>query len=187
MTSEDPPDHRQTGPPPSVHGGDGRFVRTVESAERDAEAARLRTRGWSYRQIAAEMEWADHTSAMDAVKRAMTAVVVEDGATARQTELERLDLLVKKVTAVMESRHLAFNNKGVVEDPEGGGWLTDDGPALAAARVLQGLSESRRKLLGLDAETKVSVSGAVTYEVVGVDPAAIAGTTPAPGETEEPT
>jgi hypothetical protein len=33
------------------------------------------------------------------------------------------------------------------------------------------IRESYRRLYGLDAETKVNVSGAVRYEVVGVDPA----------------
>ncbi len=139
----------------------------------------------SYRQIAAEMEWADHTSAMDAVKRALDSAPAEDGAMARKVELERLDQLVTAATEVLRREHLAYNNKGVVE--WGGAPLLDDGPTLAAVDRLRQLSESRRRLLGLDAETKVSVSGEVRYEVVGVDPAAIAGTAAASGETEEPT
>ena len=37
----------------------------------------------------------------------------------------------------------------------------------------QCLQERRAKLLGLDSETKVSVSGSVKYEIVGVDPEAL--------------
>ena len=174
MTSDPTPE--QTHPPGPARRPDGKFTNTVETAEYDARAAKLRVRGLSYRQIAVELGYADHSSARDAVLRAIAAAPVEAGTDARQVELERLDLAVAKVVEVLERRHLAFNNQGVVEDPEDGGYLTDDGPALAAARVLQTLSESRRKLLGLDAETKVSVLGEVRYEIVGVDPAAIAGT-----------
>jgi hypothetical protein len=45
---------------------------------------------------------------------------------------------------------------------------------LAAIKLLDQLSASRRRLLGLDAETKVALSGEITYQVVGVDPAGIA-------------
>lgn len=177
----EPPDgdpvHRQPRPPDRVRDGDGRYIRSIENAEYDARAARLRVDGLTYRQIAAELGYADHTSAMDAVKRALAAAPAEAGAEARQVELDRLDRLVAKATQIMERVHLAYNNKGVVEwDGEA---LEDDAPALAAARLLQGLSESRRKLLGLDAETKVAVTGEVRYEVVGMDPALIAGTAPA--------
>lgn len=175
MTSADGPDdptHRQAQPPGPTRGPDGKYMNTIENAEYDARAARLRVNGLSYREIAHELGYADHTSAMDAVKRAISAVPVEAGTEARQVELERLDKLVAAATRILERTHLAYNNKGVVEWD--GAALEDDAPALAAARVLKDLSESRRRLLGLDAETKVAVSAEVTYQVVGVDPAGIA-------------
>lgn len=171
MTNPPPP--RQTGPPPAARDGDGKFTRSIETAELDARAARHRVDGLSYREIARALGYADHSSARDAVQRALAAAPAEAGAEARQVELDRLDKLVAKATQIMNRPHLAYNNKGVVEwDGEA---LEDDAPALAAARLLQGLSESRRKLLGLDAETKVSLSGGVRYEIVGVDPDEIVG------------
>ena len=173
MTTPDTPDPRQAGPPPAARDGDGKFTRSVDGAEFDAKAARLRVRGLSYREIAAELGYADHSSARDAVLRALAAVPQEAGAEARQVELDRLDRLVEKATRIMETAHLAYNNKGVVEWD--GRALEDDAPALAAVTALMRLSESRRKLLGLDAEQKVAVTGDVRYEVVGMAPEDIAG------------
>jgi hypothetical protein len=49
----------------------------------------------------------------------------------------------------------------------------DDGPVLSAIDRLVRISESRRKLLGLDQPAKMNVSGGLTYEVVGIDPEAL--------------
>lgn len=172
----------QTHPPGPGRRPDGTFTNTIDTAEYDARAARLRARGLSYRAIAAELGYAEHSSARDAVLRALAAAPQEAGAEARQVELDRLDRLVEKATRIMETAHLAYNNKGVVEWE--GAALEDDAPALAAVAALMRLSESRRKLLGLDAEQKISVSGDVRYELVGFDPAEVAsgdGDAPSPG------
>jgi hypothetical protein len=172
MTTTDHPH----GPTPRAEGardGNGRFIRSIESAELDAQAARLRSQRLSYRQIARELGWADPTSARDAVLRALAEVPREAGEELRAHELAHLDWLALEAQAVLSRTHFAYNNAGViVHDGEA---LHDDGPVLAAIRLLDQLSASRRKLLGLDAEQKVSVSADVRYEVVGVDPADITG------------
>jgi hypothetical protein len=48
--------------------------------------------------------------------------------------------------------------------------MQDDGPVLSAIDRIVRISESRRKLLGLDQPAKTQVSGGVTYEVVGINP-----------------
>lgn len=171
MTSEEPPP-RQTGPPPPARDGDGKFTRSIETAELDARAARLRSQRLSYREIARELGYADHSSARDAVLRALAAAPREAGEEMRDHELAHLDWLARKTQEVLARIHLAYNNSGVVVHH--GEVLQDDGPVLAAIKLLDQLSASRRRLMGLDAETKVNVSGEVTYQVVGVDPAGIA-------------
>ncbi len=147
---------QQSGP---THGPNGDFIATVETAERDAEAARLRSRGLSYRAIAAELGIDVHT-AHDAVQRALQAIRAEGAAEARTLELERLDVLHNQALAILESKHT---------DPDTGEEL----PAAAELRLkavatLLKVQERRARLLGLDAETKVSVSGGVTYEIIGI-------------------
>jgi hypothetical protein len=150
----------------ATHGGDGKYTRTTDTAERDAEAARLRSRGLSYRQIAAQLGM-DVGNAHRAVQRAMAAIVAEPAADAIAFELDRLDQLYRAALAVLEARHITVSNGRVVELD--GVPLPDDGPVLQAIDRLVRISESRRKLLGLDQPVKAQVSGGLTYEVVGVD------------------
>jgi hypothetical protein len=147
--------------------GDGKFIRTVETAERDAKAARMRSRGMSYRDIARALE-IDVKTAHTAVKHAMQDVVREAAEDAVQFELDRLDEMHRAALKVLERHHIVVSNGQVVRlDGEA---LQDDGPVLSAIDRIVRISESRRKLLGLDQPAKTQVSGGVTYEVVGINP-----------------
>ncbi|MGD2042032.1 MAG: hypothetical protein PVJ28_00160 [Acidimicrobiia bacterium] len=147
---------------PYVRDGNGKFDRDPEVAARDAECARLRSRSMSYREIAAELGIST-SSAYVGVRRALAALVAEPAEEVRKMELMKLDRLEQAALAVLEKDH-EVTYKGV---PTG---VADDGPRLAAVAALQKLSESRRKLLGLDRPTEVSVGGTLEYRVVGVDP-----------------
>jgi hypothetical protein len=102
-------------------------------------------------------------AAFDAVQRAIQELIAEPAEAARQMELEKLDRLERAAMDVLESRHEVVYKGGTTG-------IEDDGPRLAALAELRRLSESRRKLLGLDRPQQVEVSGGVTYEIVGVDP-----------------
>ena len=160
----------------------GRFIRGIETAQRDAEAARLRSKGWSYRRIAAHFG-IDHHSAYNAVHRALRDTLQEPAEELRTLELQRLDEELERLeeleTAarkVLARQHLTVAPSGQVVY-HGSEPLVDDGPALAAIDRLLKIdeqrrknSESRRKLLGLDKPAKLEHSGSLRYELVGVDP-----------------
>lgn len=148
MTSSDP----RARP----HSGKGRFVRSLDTAERDAQAARLRSQGRTYREIAEELGFASRGAAHDAVARALHAVVKDDAEALRQREAERLDGLYEEALAVLERTHYAHSHGRLVYDDDGRP-LQDDGPKLAAIRELRTLRESYRKLYGLDAPQRLSV------------------------------
>ena len=59
----------------------------------------------------------------------------------------------------------------VVYDPEGGEVVRDYALRGSSLALVLKAEAELRKLLGLDAATKVETSGTVRYEVVGVDPA----------------
>lgn len=160
------PERLPGGTGDAVRGGDGKFTADVETAARDREMAEMRSRGLSYRGIA------DHygvsvSTAHDAVQRALAAIRGEGAAVVRDLELDRLDELWRITMGVLEREHVTVSNGRVVALD--GKPLRDDGPVLAAVDRLLKIQERRAKLLGLDAEKKINLSGGVTYEVVGVD------------------
>ncbi len=149
-----------------TRGGDGTFARSLDTAERDAEAARLRSRSMSYRAIAKELGVDVHT-AHDMVKRAMAAVVREDAQAVIDMELAKLDRAEAAVLAVMEATHYTVSNGRLIEID--GVPLADDAPVLNAADRLVRISESRRKLLGADAAQKIDTNSAVKFTYEGVN------------------
>jgi hypothetical protein len=162
MSDDQPADHQATRP----RGGDGRYVATEETARRDAEAARLRSKGWAYRRIAAEMGYESHTSAMDAVQRALDAIREEPAQQVKQLELERLDAMYDAVMKVLDAKHFTVSQGRLINiDDEP---LEDDAPVLAAVDRLLKIQARRAALLGLDAPQRVEQGGKLTYEIVGV-------------------
>jgi hypothetical protein len=103
--------------------------RSIVTAERDAQAARLRAEGRTYRQIADEMGIAVQ-SAHEAVQRALTAAVREPSDEVRALELARLDELWQAGWAVLKAHHVTVQQGKVVylgDEP-----LSDDAPVLNA-------------------------------------------------------
>lgn len=118
----------------------------------------LRLRGLSIRQIAAQLGMSKST--VELRLRAEFEEYRQDSATMReqwiQLELERLDAAMAAVIAVLEANHLTISEGHVVRID--GQPIQDYGPVLAATDRLVRISESRRKLLGLDAPTKHQVT-----------------------------
>ena len=149
-----------SGPRPRKrgHAANGKFVRTQDTAERDAAACRLRTEGRSFDEIAAELGFGNRSAASKAVARALRETVQEPAAHLRAIEVARLDLLLREAWTVMKARHVAVNNGRVIMDPDDPTKpLPDHGPVLAAIDRVLKIAERRAKLLGLDAPTKVTV------------------------------
>lgn len=145
---------------PSVRGPKGRFIRTADTAERDAEATRLRARGQSYGAIAAELGYVDRAGARKAVQRALVAIVAEPAEEVRALQLEQLDRLTAAALAVLERNHVTVSHGRIIRDDEDKP-LLDDGPVLTAIDRLLKIQERRAKLLGLDAPAR--------HEVVTLD------------------
>lgn len=150
MPDDTPAEARASGNP---RGANGQYVRSMKTAERDAAAARLRSRGWSYPRIAAELGVSVGT-AHDAVQRALKAIVAEPAAEARTLELERLDALYATAYDVITRMHPTVQLGKVIRGPDGEP-VNDDTVVLAAVDRLLRVSESRRKLLGLDAPQRL--------------------------------
>ncbi|MFE4716850.1 hypothetical protein ACFRLW_10415 [Streptomyces sp. NPDC056728] len=163
------------GTPQPHHAPGGRFERGMDTVRRDAAAAELRAQKRTYQQIADELGFGNRGDAWRAVLRAKADVARPAVTKLIQAESGELDDLYVMALEVIEANHVVVSHGKVVTrlDPESGEEkpLQDNGPKLQAIQTALRVRESYRKLHGLDAEQKVNVSGAVRYEVVGVDPA----------------
>lgn len=153
-----------SGGHPRPRGGRGRFVKTVATAQRDAEAAALRSQGNTYDAIALALGFANRTAARRSVERGLTAIVTEPATELRHLELIRLDALWMQAMKVLTTEHVTVSNGKVVTID--GEPVPDDAPVLSAIDRLLKIMERRAKLTGLDAPAKVEV---LTLEAIDAE------------------
>jgi hypothetical protein len=169
--------------------GRGRWIRGVESIERDREALRMRGIGWSLPRISDELGYGGKGNVSTALKRAKDDVIRPATQELIDQEIANLDHLIDRAIEVLERNHVTVSHGRVItqivqpavrcEDAACPGDSTchlctpavhapvlDDGPTLQAVATLQRLYESRRKLLGTDAATKID---ATVHEVTQED------------------
>lgn len=123
--------------------------RTIQDMRKDTEAAELRALGLTYPQIAERQKCAIST-AYAAVQRALAAVPVEAVHELRQIECDRLDMVIAKLWDIA-------NN--------------DDTATTERINSLTGImraSESKRRLLGLDAPARQTVT-VITEDAVDAE------------------
>lgn len=119
---------------------------TPDTAERDAAAARLRSQGLTYQEIAERLGFADPSGARRAVERGLDAIRAEGAEALRELELHRLDLLHQRAWSEL------------TRDDE------DSQPLQAIDRLLR-IQERRARLLGLDAIRADTAQPAVTVNL----------------------
>lgn len=153
----------------AARDGKGRFVRTPDSAERDARAAQLRAQGWKLTAIAKELGFYDHSTVRQAIKRALREIVQGPAEQLLALYMDRLEDIFSRAMEIADDDHVVVSHGRIVTGADGQP-LKDNGPTLAAFREARAALADVRKMVGLDQPTQVQVSGGVRYEVVGVDP-----------------
>jgi hypothetical protein len=159
---------------PNQHSrsGKGRYIRTPETARRDAQAAELRAKGRTYQQIANELGYGDKRTAYDAVERALKEIIREPGEAVLHFELERLDAELERLDdlevsarKVLTTPHIMVNNGRVILHPDTNQPMEDDAPVLQAIDRLIKIEDARRrngerraKLTGIEAAVKVDAT-----------------------------
>lgn len=162
-------------------GGNGQYLASPETAQRYAEAARLRTLGYSNGQIASMVPGFSSAKAVsEAISTVIRATLREPGPELIQMELRRLDAQLVRLNTleeaaqkVLDARHITVNNGRVILHPETDEPMEDDGPVLQAIDRLVKIenarnqnSERRAKLTGIEAAIKVD---ATVHEVTQQD------------------
>jgi hypothetical protein len=159
---------------PNQHSrsGKGRYIRTPETARRDAQAAELRAKGRTYQQIANELGYGDKRTAYDAVERALKEIIREPGEAVLHFELDRLDAELERLDdlevsarKVLTTPHIMVNNGRVILHPDTNQPMEDDAPVLQAIDRLIKIEDARRrngerraKLTGIEAAVKVDAT-----------------------------
>jgi hypothetical protein len=140
-------------------------------AQRRDKAVQLRIEGKTWREVA---EACGYPSAPTAQKDFVVALeqankqLDQSIGHLRRTEAARLDDLIRKAYAILTSEHLLVQGGKVVLDADGNP-MHDDGPKLKAIDLLRRLSESRRKLFGLDAPEQHQIAIGVVHTLNGID------------------
>lgn len=126
-----------------THSGRGRgesksSPRRIRAKDKAAEALRMRAAGYTYKDIAATLGYASHSSAQEAVEREMALIPREAAKQLLDLEVTRCDELLVKLEAGMKGA------KG-----------------MSLAKLVESaikVAERRAKLLGLDKPTSLAVS-----------------------------
>ncbi len=133
-----------------------RAQRQAEAAQRRARVVQLRTAGATFEQIGRELGITDsraHQLYADALARTVKVATDEH----RDLEERRLDRLQVAAEAVLRARHVVIQGGKVILDEHGRPY-TDHAATLNAINTLLRIGESRRRLHGLDAPTRVDAS-----------------------------
>jgi hypothetical protein len=150
--------------------------RTILTAEQDARAAHLRAEGRKYKDIAAELGCSVGT-AYTAVTRAIAAVPVEAVGELRAVECARLDAVIARLWDIVHADHPYISQGRRFDD------LQDSGPVISALSGIVKASESKRKLLGLDAPARQTIT-VVTEDAVDAEIRRLEAEMAAPTGTE---
>jgi hypothetical protein len=133
--------------------------RSIATAQRRAQALKLRLAGARYDDITQQLGYSSRGAAVQDVQRALVATVQEPADELRALEVQRLDMLWQTALRVLTRQHVTVSNGKVVHLD--GSPVKDDAPVLAAIDRLLKIQERRARLLGLDAPAK--------HEVVTLD------------------
>lgn len=149
--------------------------RSMAVMEKDHQAADLYRRGFSYRQIARELDWKSPQSALDAVRRAARDAV-QDPLAAE----EALALMLERLQDYRRMAHKAANTPTyvttttgvIVRHPETDEPLIDVTPVLQAVDRLMKTEEHEARLRGLYAPAKSRIE-VITEDVIDREIAAL--------------
>jgi hypothetical protein len=139
------------------------YEKAEDDARNDAEALRLRTLGFTYREIAGQLG-VNVSTAQRRCKRALIAVPFEAVMEHRAVEISKLDKLEELGREILAGDHPRVTSNGQVVLYDGTP-LQDYKPVLKAIGVLLSISDRRCKLLGLDVPVKTALANREVFDL----------------------
>lgn len=158
----------------------GKFRKTLEGAERDAEACRMYVAGHSYLEIADALGYGNKSNAHRAVQGVLLSTIKEPAEELRAREVLRAEEIYVMARNIARRDHVTVSHGRViyVPNPDGGPdiALVDDAPKLSAMDRMLKAMERIAKLKGLDAAVKVqNLTLEEIQRLIAEEEAAIAG------------
>ena len=157
-TNDDTPNPNTPADPhrTRMRDGNNRFTRNPAQVALDARAAELRAQHWTYQQIADELGYRSKSGAIDAVRRAVRDACATAGRDLIDLEVTRLEAMYDRVLDVLEKDQPLVSHGRIVYGEDGQPLIDEELKLKAVDRALRA-RESFRKLLGLDAPSRVSI------------------------------
>jgi hypothetical protein len=135
-----------------ARNGQGKWVRTLASAERDAEAAKLASQGWSYDRTSEALGYAGRGDAHRGARRAMAELAEAHGAgELRRQQIESNRLLREKLWEIVENPGPLTDRVGRPVHDDDGNVVYDAQAVIQAAQTILKCDERIARLAGLDA------------------------------------
>jgi len=141
-----------TGVENRPRGGRGKFLRTVESAERDGQACHLHAQGWTIREVSDELGYGSPGNCHRGIQRALAEAASLHGARElRELMIVELGELRRKMWAMVESPPPAFDRMGRIVVDGDGNQVPDAAAVTNAGSVLIRAMDRLARLAGIDA------------------------------------
>lgn len=174
--------------PPPQNPRTGRFLKTLESAERDAEACRMLERGHTYQEIADALSFGSRGHAYTAIQKALAALPRESAMELRRVRSNQLNYLLYNAMQIIGATHPVVSQSGQIVRGDDGEPLVDEGPRLAAIdkarRIIMDLAKLEGTIAPVRTEAVISIDtldaqiAALTAELAGGTDAAEDGAAP---------
>lgn len=126
-------------------------------SNKDMEALRLRTTGWSLEAIAEYLGWSSTATVANALRRAVSMMARFAGNEQRLLELQKLDEAEAEVWKVLKMTNWAYTHRGDLVFGPDGEPVKDSRLVLEAVDRLMKVAERRARLMGLDAPMRAEV------------------------------
>lgn len=152
-----------TGDDLPPRSGKGRWVKGVDSYERDAEACRLYTfEGYTFQRVSDELGYGGKQNAHRAIQRTLLETIKAPAEELRAREVLRAEEIYLMSREIARDRQ-PLHSGGKLVYGEDGKPLIDHGLRLSAMDRMRGAMERLAKLKGLDSPVKV---GMLTLEEI---------------------
>jgi hypothetical protein len=123
-----------------------------QQAMRDAQAVQMRAIGWNDDQIARYLGYPGGRQVRSVIRRQLDMIPVENVDYYRQLESIRLDDASVRIYQILNRKQYIISPRGeLIRSPDTGQYLLDDDVQIRAIEALRRISESKRRLLGIDA------------------------------------